>query len=227
MPSITVENYLKRLYEQQQKQAPDDLVPVGRLAAAMGVTAGTGTSMVKALAEANLVRYEPRGGVRLTDAGTTLALAVLRRHRLIELFLVQVLGLDWSEVHDEAEELEHAISDKVLDRIDALLGHPDTDPHGDPIPAADGRPRNSHDLTALTDCPTDQPVTIARILDQDQAFLQFVDRQGLAPGAGVTVRARSLTADAVTLQRSGGPPLTLGNAAAAKIMVRSASSEAP
>src|SRR5690606_32720750 len=161
------ENYLKQLYQQQAHAAAEDLVPVGKLAAAMGVTPGTGTSMVKALAEANLVRYEPRGGVRLTPAGERLALAVLRRHRLIELFLVRTLGLDWSEVHDEAEELEHAISDKVLDRIDALLGHPDTDPHGDPIPPADGQPRSTAELNSLTDCPTDAPLRVARVIDQD------------------------------------------------------------
>src|SRR5213078_450583 len=118
----TVENYLKQIYlEQQALEGGSDLVAMGRLASAMAVTPGTATTMIKALSEANLVNYEPRGGVRLTKAGEQLALHVLRRHRLVELFLVKVLGLDWSEVHDEAEELEHAVSDKVLDRIDALL----------------------------------------------------------------------------------------------------------
>ena len=113
MPSITVENYVKQLYLEQQN-TPHELVPMGVLAAAMGVVPGTVTTMVKALADSGLVEYEPRGGVRLTRGGEQLALHVLRRHRLVELFLVKVLGLDWSEVHDEAEELEHAISDKVL-----------------------------------------------------------------------------------------------------------------
>src|SRR5438309_1705668 len=99
----------------------------------------TATTMVKALADSGLVAYEPRGGVRLTRGGEQLALHVLRRHRLVELFLVKVLGLDWSEVHAEADELEHAISDKVLDRIDGLLGRPSVDPHGDPIPSAKGK----------------------------------------------------------------------------------------
>ena len=121
---------------------------MGKLATAMGVVPGTATTMMEALADSGLVAYEPRGGVRLTRGGArVLALHVLRRHRLVELFLVQVLGMDWSEVHPEAEELEHAISDKVLERIDTLLGHPSVDPHGDPIPPPRGRSRPA-DTTA-------------------------------------------------------------------------------
>src|SRR6476620_1488806 len=137
IPSVTVENYLKQLYLSQQED-PDRLVAMGKRAGAMGVVPGTATTMVKALADSGLVTYEPRGGVRLTRGGEQLALHVLRRHRLGELFLVKVLGLDWSEVHEEADELEHAISDKVLEKSDAYLGRPSTDPHGDPIPTAKG-----------------------------------------------------------------------------------------
>src|SRR4051812_26007548 len=115
MPTPTVENYVKQLYLEQQRIAPGELVLFGRLATSMGVVPGTVTTMVRTLSEAGLVRYEPRNGVALTAAGERLALHVLRRHRLVELFLVQVLGLDWSEVHDEAEELEHVVSDKVLE----------------------------------------------------------------------------------------------------------------
>src|SRR5437762_4290247 len=138
MPSITVENYLKQLYLEQQNLT-EELVPMGKLASAMGVVPGTATSMVKALADSGLVSYEPRFGAKLTKGGEQLALHVLRRHRLVELFLVKVLDLDWSEVHEEAEHLEHAISDKVLERIDAFLGHPSVDPHGDPIPTSKGK----------------------------------------------------------------------------------------
>src|SRR5688572_22318693 len=124
MPTSTVENYVKQIYLEQINTPADALVSMGKLAAAMGVVPGTATSMVKALADAGLVEYEPRGGARLTRGGEQLALHVLRRHRLVELFLVKVLGLDWSEVHDEAEELEHAISDKVLAKIDEFLNYP-------------------------------------------------------------------------------------------------------
>src|ERR1700748_2811268 len=139
MHSSTVEDYLKQIYLEQQSTAPGQLVQMGKLALAMGVVPGTATSMVKALADSGLVAYEPRGGARLTRGGEQLALHVLRRHRLVELFLVKVLGLDWSEVHAEAEELEHAVSEKVLEKMDAFLDHPRVDPHGDPIPPARGK----------------------------------------------------------------------------------------
>src|SRR5438034_8848513 len=130
MPTSTVEDYLKSLYSEQQRGG-GELVAMGALASAMKVAPGTATAMVKTLADAGLVDYEPRGGVKLSSKGQKLALHVLRRHRLVELFLVEVLGLDWSEVDEEAEELEHAISEKVLARIDELLKFPKVDPHGD------------------------------------------------------------------------------------------------
>src|SRR5215213_6597451 len=192
MPSSTVENYVKQLYLEQQN-TPEELVSMGALAAAMGVVPGTVTTMVKALADSGLVEYEPRGGVRLTHGGEQLALRVLRRHRLVELFLVRVLGLDWSEVHDEAEELEHAISDKVLERIDALLERPSVDPHGDPIPTAKGK-LNDHRHRSLADCELNRPVRVTRVLDQNAPFLQFADRSGLTPGVGATVTDRDAQA---------------------------------
>lgn len=227
MPSPTVENYVKQIYLEQQ-QAPttpaetaEALVPMGRLAAAMGVVPGTATTMVKALSDSGLVAYEPRGGVRLTRGGEQLALHVLRRHRLVELFLVKVLGLDWSEVHDEAEELEHAVSDKVLERMDQVLGHPSVDPHGDPIPSAKGKVDESRH-GSLADCALNKPCRIARVLDQDPAFLQFVERCGLMPGVNVSVEVRDALADAVWVRPKDRRPLTLGTAAAAKILVESA-----
>src|SRR5688572_32218047 len=161
MPSSTVENYLKTLYSEQQ-HAGGELVSMGAIAGAMNVAPGTATAMVKTLADAGLVDYEPRGGVRLSSKGEKLALHVLRRHRLVELFLVEVLGLDWSEVDEEAEELEHAISDKVLDRIDALLEFPQVDPHGDPIPSSKGKLPARSSLTSLAECDLGRPVQIGR-----------------------------------------------------------------
>jgi DtxR family Mn-dependent transcriptional regulator len=218
MPSSTVENYLKQLYLEHQG-IDDDLVPMGRLATAMNVTPGTATTMIKALAEANLVFYEPRSGVKLTSAGEQLALHVLRRHRLVELFLVKVLGLDWSEVHEEAEHLEHAISEKVLERIDEYLGRPSVDPHGDPIPTSKGKV-SSPKLVSLAECDVHKSVRIARIMDQEPAFLQFLDRSGLMPGVGLTVMSRDAQADNVTL-RIGKNTTTLGTSAAQKILVES------
>ena len=111
---------------------------MGQVASALGVTPGTATTMVKALAESGLAEYEPYSGVRLTAAGEKLAGLVLRRHRLVELFLVQVMGMSWAEVHDEAEQLEHVVSERLIERIDEMLGRPTHDPHGDPIPTAEG-----------------------------------------------------------------------------------------
>jgi DtxR family Mn-dependent transcriptional regulator len=222
MPSSTVEDYVKQIYlEQLASGEGGALVSMGRLAAAMGVVPGTATAMVKALADAGLVEYEPRGGARLTRGGERLALHVLRRHRLVELFLVKVLGLDWSEVHDEAEELEHAISDKVLERIDVALGRPSVDPHGDPIPTAKGK-LDAHRYASLADCALNRPVRVTRVIDQDAAFLQFVDRCGLMPGVPVTVEVRDTLADAVWVRAGERRPVTLGTAAAAKILVEDA-----
>ena len=120
--SNTVQHYLKCLYEEQQKN-PSQQIAMGKVASAMEVTPGTATSMMKSLHHSGLVEYQPRGGTALTKKGELEALNVIRRHRLIEAFLVQVMELDWSEVHEEADRLEHAISDRVLARIDQMLGN--------------------------------------------------------------------------------------------------------
>ena len=222
MPTPTVENYVKRLYVEQQRLGDEAaLVPMGRLAELMGVVPGTATSMVKTLAEAGLVDYEPRTGVRLTERGRALALHVLRRHRIIEAFLVDMLGMDWSEVHDEAEELEHVVSDKVLDRLDAVLGRPSVDPHGDPIPApaATREPAGAAPAAALTDVAPGTVATVARIADQGSAFLRYAQRHGLVPGTAVTVLKRNAPADSLTVQAAGHRPVTLGTAAGAKVLV--------
>src|SRR5207342_3092513 len=150
---------LKAILKAQSADLPAHaLVPMGQLASALGVAPGTATTMVKTLAESGLVRYEPYAGVRLTRSGEKLAALVLRRHRLIELFLVRVMGMSWSEVHDEAENLEHAVSDRLIDLIDEMLGRPEVDPHGDPIPDSNGTlPIQEYD-TLLT-CTIGTPVT--------------------------------------------------------------------
>ena len=218
MPSITVENYVKQIYLEHQTTSSRKLVPMGKLAAAVGVTAGTATTMIKMLSDAGLVVYQPRGGVRLTTKGEKLALHVLRRHRLVELFLVAVLHLDWSEVHDEAEELEHSISERLLEKIDEYLGRPAFDPHGDPIPSADGKVTH-RDVLRLADVESGQHVRIARVVDQDERFLKFVERQGLKPGARITIETRDTLADAISIRLKEGKLITLGTAAAGKILV--------
>src|SRR5215204_5330363 len=218
LPSPTVENYLKAIYQAQTALArTDSLVPMGQLAAALGVVPGTATTMVKALAESGLVRYEPYAGVRLTKAGEKLAALVLRRHRLVELFLVKVMGMSWTEVHDEAEALEHAVSDRLIDRIDEMLGRPEVDPHGDPIPSAEGRVHLPSYETLLT-CALNEPVRVSRVSDQDREFLHFVERHDLKPGAVVEVTERDAAADSVRVK--GAREFTIGARAASKVLVR-------
>jgi DtxR family transcriptional regulator, Mn-dependent transcriptional regulator len=216
--SHTVENYLKAIFQAQTSAWPDALVPMGHLASALGVVPGTATTMVKALAESGLVRYEPYAGVRLTPAGEKLAALVLRRHRLIELFLVQVMGMSWTEVHDEAEHLEHAVSDRLIQRIDEMLGHPSTDPHGDPIPGPEGTVIRPHYDTLLT-CPLHAPVTVRRVSDQDSDFLRFVERHDLKPGQVVSVEGRDDAADSVRLRGQDDREFTIGARAASKVLV--------
>jgi DtxR family Mn-dependent transcriptional regulator len=223
--SSTVENYLKQLYL-EQRMGSGEAVPTGRLATAMGVVPGTATSMVKALAEAGLVEYTSRAGVRLTHKGEQLALHVLRRHRLVELFLVKVLGLDWSVVHEEADALEHAISDRVIERIDAVLGHPKTDPHGDPIPSSKGHIEVLPG-TSLAACPLQTAHRVIRVLDQDPDFLRFAERQGLVPGAIVTVESRENAAQAAQIRLAGRDSVSLGLSAATKFLVEPASANIP
>ena len=176
--------------------------------------------MVKALADAGLVEYAPRVGVHLTEHGHKLALHVLRRHRLIEQFLVEFLGFDWSEVHEEAECLEHVVSDLLLDRIDKKLGHPTEDPHGDPIPSAEGELLHGSS-ECLIACPLDTQLLVARITDQDPDFLQYIAGAGLTLGMSVRVVERSLSAESVRLEVGATEAsLTLGLGAAAKVLVR-------
>lgn len=220
LPSYTVENYLKALLQAQIGLGSEDLVPMGRLAAALGVVPGTATTMVKTLADSGLVRYEPYAGVRLTSAGEKLAARVLRRHRLIELFLVNVMGMSWTEVHDEAEHLEHAVSDRLIERIDEMLGRPQVDPHGDPIPDAEGMVDRREYDTLLT-CPLNARMAVSRVTDQDATFLQFVERHDLKPGSVVEVEERDEAADSVRLKGQDNRPITIGARAASKVLVES------
>ncbi len=226
LPSQTVENYLKTIHlteaaNRAHAQAPEGeraLVPMGQLASALGVVPGTATTMVKALAESGLVHYEPYMGVRLTDAGEKLASLVLRRHRLIELFLVKVLGMSWAEVHDEAERLEHAVSERLIDLIDDMLGRPAVDPHGDPIPTAEGTIIQP-DYVDLLSAPVNTPLTVVRVVDQGAEFLRFIEDRHLMPGSTVTIESRDDAADAVVV-KTDGSATTLGTKAASKVLVR-------
>ena len=165
------------------------------------------------------MHYEPYMGVRLTEAGEKLASLVLRRHRLIELFLVKVLGMSWAEVHDEAERLEHAVSEQLIDRIDEMLGRPEVDPHGDPIPNAEGAITHKAYMDLLG-APLDTALVITRVIDQDAEFLRFIEQRDLMPGSAIVIESRDPMADAVRLRSDGDRHTTIGTRAASKVLVR-------
>jgi DtxR family transcriptional regulator, Mn-dependent transcriptional regulator len=217
VPSLTVENYVKTIYVLAQKASAAE-VATGQIAASLGVLPGTVTSMLKTLDESKLATYTPYEGVRLTAAGRALALRVLRRHRLIEQFLSQTLNLTWDEVHEEAEHMEHAVSDALVDRIDAFLGHPTTDPHGDPIPQADGSMAAAADRP-LSACKAGERFRVARVIDQSPAFLRYLTETGIEIGAEGSLLANEPTAQNVSI-RIAGENLMLAREAAAKLMVR-------
>lgn len=216
MPSLTVENYIKSIYL-LSSGAGGSPAATGQLSAALGVSPGTVTSMLKTLGESGLVTYTPYEGVHLTPSGTKLALRVLRRHRLIELFLARTLGLSWDEVHEEAEHMEHSVSDRLIDRIDEHLGFPACDPHGDPIPTSDGELRQS-DTKALVECLPGEGFRLARVLDQTPEFLRYLTDSGLTLGVAGQVRANHREAGIVIVDFEGGSA-TLGRTAAEKLRV--------
>jgi DtxR family Mn-dependent transcriptional regulator len=181
--SEAIEDFLKMVYLLQQEQ---DRVQTSALAEALGITAPSTTEMAKKLAKANLVIHEPYRGIRLTPAGERVALEIVRNHRLLELFLVQALGYTWDEVHEEAERLEHAVSERLIQRITEYLGNPRYDPHGDPIPGPEGElpPR---ELTPLSEWTRGEAGVVARLRDQTPEMLRYLAEKGLVVGAQVEV----------------------------------------
>lgn len=222
MATSTVEDYVKAIYLLQQ-DAPTGEATVARLAATLGVTKGTVTSMVRKLREAGLASAERYGGIKVTAKGRKLALDMIRRHRLIEVFLVETLGFDWAEVHEEAERLEHALSAKVLDRLDAFLGRPSVDPHGDPIPDADGRLREGP-TTPLSSLRAGDSGIVARVSDQDATFLEFAAASGLRPGTRIDVIEVVPEAESVRVQAKGCDPVGLSFGVAEKVLIEEVNS---
>lgn len=181
MPTSTVENYLKAIHFLSDGLERGALVPVGKVAGHLGLTPGTATTMMKQLVRAGFIDYSPRRGVSLTPEGKSAAVNVLRRHRLIELFLVDVMKLDWSEVHEEAEILEHAFSSRLIERIDEMLGRPEYDPHGDPIPDANGV-MPARPLGRLTEAAAGN-YRLVRVTREDPETLRWLQERTLVPGS--------------------------------------------
>ena len=191
MPSLTVENYLKAILQLQMKSGESRISP-GALATRLAVAPGSVTSMLKTLSESGLASYVPYEGVELTESGRNLATRMLRRHRLIELFLHSTLSLSWDQVHVEAEELEHSVSDFLVDRIDEFLGHPETDPHGSPIPTAEGEMRGDLSSTVpLDSVEVGASVRFVRVVNQEPDFLRYLSESGFQLGAVGTITENS------------------------------------
>lgn len=183
MPTISVENYLKAIYHLQSRQ---DRVKTKDIAERLAVSLPSVSSMLQSLASEGLVEHRPYKGARLTDDGRRAALAVIRKHRLIEMFLVETLDYSWDEVHAEAELLEHAVSDKLAAHIERYLGNPQFDPHGDPIPTADGHVFY-RDAIPLAEAEPPQQFRLTRVLDQAPDVLRHLARLGLRPDATIQV----------------------------------------
>lgn len=212
--STAADDYLKTIYSHTEWQ-PEPITP-SQLAARLGLAPSSVTEMVKKLAAAGLVDHRPYSAISLTAEGEQRALAMLRRHRLIETWLVRVHGYGWDEVDEEAEVLEHAISDRLLDAIDAQLGHPDRDPHGDLIPSATGaltRP----DAVRLDAAPIGSSGRVVRISDRDPDTLRVLDRLGIALDAALRVADEQSTAAGVAIVRAQGGPVVISPSVAASV----------
>ena len=210
-----IEDYLKTIYRLAEAESP---VSTSRIAEARQVTPASVTNMLQRLDDLELVRYAKHYGVTLTGAGEEIALEVIRHHRLIELYLIEVLGFSWDEVHEQADVLEHVISEKLEERIAAALGHPTIDPHGDPIPARDGTViRRS--VRPLPDLAAGTEATIARIgEDANPELLRYLSQLGLLPGVSFRVLEVAPFQGPLTLE-VGDREVIVGNNVASFVLV--------
>lgn len=184
MTTSTEENYLKAIYHLSSRQQKS--VMTSEIAGSLSTTSASVTDMLKKLSEKNLVEYERYRGVRITNKGEKVALSIIRRHRLWEVFLTDVLKFRWDEVHEMAEELEHVSSDELVSRLDKFLGYPRFDPHGDPIPDNDGTLHPSNQLL-LSDGKPFEKFSICGVNDHTPVFLQFLQKKGLMPGVPISI----------------------------------------
>ncbi|MCC5914541.1 MAG: metal-dependent transcriptional regulator [Balneolaceae bacterium] len=213
--SQSVEDYLKAIYTLQEEK--EGGVSNSSLSEKMGVASASVTNMVKRLSEMGLVNYESYYGTTLTDAGKKIALEIIRHHRLLELYLKEMMGYSWDEVHDEAEKLEHHISEQFEDKIAEMLDNPIFDPHGDPIPTKDGRMPVYKDFV-LSEIPVNKPFILHRVKDQNPELLRYLEKQGLIPGIRLKVIDKEPFDGPVKVETENGI-ITIGNNIAADILV--------
>lgn len=215
--STSTQDYLKAIWSLQEWS--DSPVTASVIAGRVGLKLSSVSDAVRRLTEQGLLEHTRYGSVELTATGRAHAVEMVRRHRLLETFLVRMLGYDWDQVHDEAEHLEHAVSDLMIDRIDELLGHPTRDPHGDPIPSADGTTHRP-DAVPLTGTVPGTTVRVERISDSDGALLQYFAEQGVVMDAALEVIPSEPYSGAVVVRVAGrANSITLGTAAASSVWV--------
>lgn len=193
--SQAVEDYLKAIYKLETE---GEGASTTRIAEAMDVSSASATNMVKRLAKMGLVNYQSYKGASLSASGRKIALEIIRHHRLLELYLLEVMGYSWDEVHDEAEKLEHHISEQFEDKIAELLDHPTHDPHGDPIPSKDGIMPVTEDAP-LNKAGEGGEYIVTRVKDQDPEVLRYLEKIGLLPGVKVTIREKAPFEGPITL----------------------------
>lgn len=196
MPNRSEEDYVKNIYKLQRKGAK---VTTSALAGRLKLSDPSITDMIKKLSDRGFVRYTPYKGVELTRGGTAMAMKILRRHRLWEMFLVRYLGYSWDQVHDEAERLEHVTSDLLEQKLDELLGFPAADPHGDPIPSVDGSVEQAPSV-ALAECVAGDLVCVMRVSDREPSILQHAARLGIGLQTRLRVREKMPFDGSMTLQ---------------------------
>lgn len=187
MPTPAVQDYLKAIFQLAEGGGP---VGTSAIAERLGVAPGSVTGMLKRLGEQGLVEHERYQGARLTEQGRREAVRMIRRHRVLELFLVEVLGYTWDQVHPEAEQLEHAASDSLIDRMAAVLGDPEADPHGHPIPGPGGQ-LSARTLPTLAELEPGVVAVLRRVSDEDPAALRYLARLNLIPGVELEVLERT------------------------------------
>lgn len=214
MLSKSMENYLKVVFEILEH---DDRATTSAIAERMGISPASVTSMLKKLADVKLITYEPYQGVKLTQAGEKTALEIIRHHRLLELYLAQALNVPWDRVHEEAERLEHALSEDLEERIAAALGDPTVDPHGSPIPSREGI-INRMARRQLSSVEAGETVTVVEVGDRDPDLLRYLGNLELFPGTEVKVLAIEPFQGPLVL-RSNGREFILGRQAAEHIQV--------
>src|SRR5215217_5817678 len=217
-PSASVGDYLKAVWEMAGSGAASTKGVADRLS----VSSASVTNMFARLQGMGLALYEPYRGASLTRRGRAEALRLLRRHRLIETFLLEYLGYSWKEVHEEAESMEHSVTDDFTERLAAFLGHPAQDPHGDPIPSADGT-LEADDSFSLAAATPGQRVRIYRVGDEEPAKLAYLEELGLTPGRLFEVREVRALDGVVVVEDEAAETRSIGGPLAASVFVRSAS----